>query len=205
MAPADCHPAASAAIRAILPPGPMVLPSITISGSLGIAANVVAASSCAEISAWARCQPVMAVRAPAVTTIRVMLPPGRCAGSYPTVSEVAQSPGATVPGVLAWAIASAPTGRAGGFRLGFPPRPQPAVPAWHPVCQYQAGVDLRVLVDNVLDFAGYYRCAGGKDGCIGSAVELEDTAVFSGAITNTYPSGVADEGLLETAVEDFKG
>src|SRR5699024_4216756 len=92
-----------------------------------------------------------------------------------------------------------------GFDLAFHPGHNPLSQHGIRSAQYQAGVDLRVVVDNVLDFAGYYRCAGGKDGCIGSAVELEDTAVFSGAITNTYPSGVADEGLLETAVEDFKG
>src|SRR5699024_4245517 len=172
MAPADCHPAASAAIRAILPPGPMVLPSITISGSLGIAANVVAASSCAEISAWARCQPVMAVRAPAVTTIRVMLPPGRCAGSYPTVSEVAQSPGATVPGDCLGQSRAHPLDEPVGFDLAFHPGHNPLSQHGIRSAQYQAGVDLRVLVDNVLDFAGYYRCAGGKDGCIGSAVKL---------------------------------
>src|SRR5690625_4279283 len=132
-APAGCQPTASPAMRAMFPPGPTVLPNITTSGWAGMAANTVAASWSTDRSAWARCHPVIAVRAPAVTTIRVMLPPGLLAESYPTRSAAVSRQYATAPVGLLWAAASAPSRATVRDRRGLRPRRQLAGAGRHRV------------------------------------------------------------------------
>src|SRR5699024_7948695 len=106
---------------------------ITMSVLADMTANTEAATWSSARSAWARCQPVIAVRAPAVTTIRVMLPPGLLAESYPTRSAAVSRQYATAPVGLLWATASAPSRATVRDRRDLRPRRQLAGPGRHRV------------------------------------------------------------------------
>src|SRR5690625_1660333 len=125
-APAVAHPVARLATLAILPSGPTVLPSSTTSGVSGMAAKTADARFASVSWACARCQPVMAVRAAAVITMRVMNPPGLFGESYRTASVLTGQRGAIAPAGRPWVIASAPRSAAGQSLRCLQPR-QPLV------------------------------------------------------------------------------
>src|SRR5699024_10015641 len=88
------------------------------------------AANCASLScAWARCQPVIAVRAPAVMTMRVVNPPELLAESYPTPCARAGPLDAIAPVAQPWVIASAPSLAAQQCQLALRPMQPRVVPA----------------------------------------------------------------------------
>src|SRR5690625_1824501 len=130
-APAVSQPAARLATLAILPSGPTVLPSSTTSGVSGMAAKTADARFTSVSWACARCQPVMAVRAAAVTIIRVINPPGLFGESYRTASVLTGQRGAIAPAGRPWVIACAPRSAAGQSLLCLQPRQPLADPRLH--------------------------------------------------------------------------